>query len=268
MIREASKRKNKTVKQKLHSKMKLKVLGSSSKGNCYILDNGKEALVLEAGVRFSEVQKAVDFDISRIQGCLISHEHGDHSAFVQGFLNSRINCYLSRGTNEKLKARYRGYFCPLLIEANTTFSIGSFKVIPFDVQHDAEEPFGYLIHHEEMGNVLFATDTYYLKYRFKDLSNLIIECNYDSEILDENYRLGLINRQRRDRTIKSHLSYQTLTEILCANDLSRVNNIVLIHLSESNSHAEKFRKGVEQITGKNTYIAERNLEINFNKYPF
>lgn len=37
--------------------MELKVLGSSSNGNCYILDNGKEALILEAGVRFQEVKR-------------------------------------------------------------------------------------------------------------------------------------------------------------------------------------------------------------------
>ena len=48
--------------------MELKILGSSSKGNCYILDNGKEALVIECGISFNEVQKAVNFDISRIKG--------------------------------------------------------------------------------------------------------------------------------------------------------------------------------------------------------
>lgn len=55
--------------------MKLKVLGSGSSGNCYILENDTEALIIEAGVPFMEVKKALNFDIRKIQGVVISHEH-------------------------------------------------------------------------------------------------------------------------------------------------------------------------------------------------
>lgn len=55
--------------------MKLKVLGSSSKGNSYILEAENEALILEAGINFNEVKKALDFNISKIRGVCISHEH-------------------------------------------------------------------------------------------------------------------------------------------------------------------------------------------------
>ena len=55
--------------------MNLEVLGSSSKGNCYILSNEKEALILEAGVNFKQVKKALNYDISKIRGMLVSHEH-------------------------------------------------------------------------------------------------------------------------------------------------------------------------------------------------
>ncbi len=55
--------------------MKLKVLGSGSSGNCYILHNETEALIIEAGFPFMEVKKALDFNISKIQGVVISHEH-------------------------------------------------------------------------------------------------------------------------------------------------------------------------------------------------
>lgn len=37
--------------------MKLVVLGSSSSGNCYVLDAGDEALILEAGIRLNEVKR-------------------------------------------------------------------------------------------------------------------------------------------------------------------------------------------------------------------
>jgi phosphoribosyl 1,2-cyclic phosphodiesterase len=53
----------------------LKVISSCSKGNCYVLESDAGSLLIECGVPFNQIQKAVNFDISNIQGCLISHEH-------------------------------------------------------------------------------------------------------------------------------------------------------------------------------------------------
>ena len=47
--------------------MKLKVLGSSSKGNGYILDNGKEALLIEGGIPYRMVLRALEYDRARIR---------------------------------------------------------------------------------------------------------------------------------------------------------------------------------------------------------
>ena len=67
--------------------MELKVLGSSSSGNCYILDNGSEALIIEAGIRFMEVKKALDFNISKVVGCLITHWHNDHAKYIKSMVD-------------------------------------------------------------------------------------------------------------------------------------------------------------------------------------
>ena len=55
--------------------MILKVLNSNSKGNCYLFQSKDEVLVLEAGVKFTEVKESLNFDISKIRGVCISHEH-------------------------------------------------------------------------------------------------------------------------------------------------------------------------------------------------
>lgn len=57
--------------------MKLSVLASGSKGNCYILNDDKDALIIEAGVSFMEVKKHLDFNVSDIRCILCSHEHFD-----------------------------------------------------------------------------------------------------------------------------------------------------------------------------------------------
>lgn len=247
--------------------MELKILGSSSKGNCYLLDNGTDCLMIECGIAFKDVQKAVNFDISRIAGVLVSHEHGDHAKHVKKCLEARILCYMSQGTKEALKLPDDGL--TRTMKELEVQSIGGFKVQPFNIQHDAREPFGFLIYHHECGKVLFATDTHYLHYTFQGLNNILIECNYRQDILDANVESGKLPMALRERTIKSHCSFDTCKEALVANDLSKVNNIVLIHLSDGNSNEKEFKQGIFEATGKTVHVAQSGMTIkNFNVSPF
>ena len=247
--------------------MELKILGSSSRGNCYLLDNGKECLMLECGVAIADVKKAVNFDISRIAGAVVSHEHGDHAQEVENCLQSQIACYMSAGTKDAL--RLPDHYLLRTMNALSIYRIGNFSVQPFATQHDAKEPFGFLVYHPECGRVLFATDTYYLHYTFERLNNVLIECNYRQDLLDRNVESGKLLEAARKRTMKSHCSYATCLEALLANDLSAVNHIVLIHLSDGNSNAKEFKSGIECATGKTVHIAQAGMTIkNFNKTPF
>lgn len=247
--------------------MELKILGSSSAGNCYVFDNGKEALVVECGISFKEVKKAVNFDISRIVGCLVSHEHGDHAKEVQKFIDARIPVYMSSGTAESLSLNKNNRLLATMVDCGI-YHVGNFTVQAFNVQHDCAEPFGFLIHHPETGMVLFATDTYYLAYTFRNLNNILIECNYRLDILENNIASGCVPDITRDRTIKSHMSFDTCKETLLANDLSAVNNIVLIHLSNGNSNACEFQQGIHEATGKTVHVADKGVTLNFNNTPF
>lgn len=248
--------------------MKLKVLGSSSSGNCYLLTAaGGETLVIEAGIRFDKVKKALGYDLSRVVGCIVTHEHGDHARYVHDFINACIPVLMSDGTFNALGIPLQWNVHP--VQPFTKNDVGPFQVMPFPVQHDAAEPFGYLVRHPECGSVLFATDTYYLRYRFNGLSNILIECNYRIDLLRRNQQAGRIDHKRYERTIESHMSYGTCIETLLANDITRVNNIVLIHLSADNSHALEFAEGIAKAANKqNVFVAEPGMEIDFGKTPY
>lgn len=245
--------------------MKLKVLGSSSAGNCYILEGEHSALIIELGVNFREVKKAFGFNYQKIAGALVSHEHMDHCKAVSDAVAVGINIYCSAGTKEAMNI-------PSLrikeLDIKKSTQIGDFMVRPFDVRHDCEDPFGFIINHKECGKVLFVTDTIYIPYNFPGLNNIIIEANYCKEIVDSRLISGDTQKMVRDRVIKSHMSIQTCKEVLVSNDLSAVNNIVLIHLSDGNSNAKDFKKQVQELTGKNVHVAEAGMEILFNKTPF
>jgi len=72
----------------------------------------------------------------------------------------------------------------------------------------------------------------------------------------------------RDRIIRSHMSYTTCCETLQANDLSQVNNIVLLRLSGDNSAPSKFSQGIYDLTGKHVHCAHKGLCIDLNKTPY
>lgn len=244
--------------------MQLKVISSSSAGNCYILENEKEALIIEAGVRFEKIKQALNFKLGKVVACLVTHEHGDHAKSVKDVLAAGIKVFASSGTHKAI-----GSFAHHNAIVNYRTNImGGFQFKPFEVKHDAAEPVGYLINHADCGNVLFLTDSYYSEYTFSGLNNVIIEANYCQNILDERLSSGASPAILRDRVIQSHMSIDTCIDMLRANDLTQVNNIVLIHLSDKNSSAEQFKRRVQESTGKTVHVADVNQVINFNRTPF
>lgn len=246
--------------------MNLKIIGTGSKGNAYILENENEALLIECGVSVNDIKKALNFNLTKVVGCICTHEHFDHSKAIYDVMKLGIDMYASKGTLEK-----RFVFSlprATMIKSKETVQIGNFKVMAFDVKHDAAEPLGFLIEHPDCGKVLFLTDTYYCSYTFPGLNNIIIEANYSKEIIDRKYGADSDKEFLRNRILKSHFSLQNCKDMLSANDLSQVNNIVLIHLSDSNSDEKQFHQEVTELTGKNVTVASNGMVITFRKTPF
>lgn len=248
--------------------MRLNIIGSNSAGNAYILENDQEALLIEAGVRFALIKQALGFNLRKVVGCIVTHEHMDHGEAVKDLQTTGgIDVYATAGTHKALgtDASHRAK----IVKEGVPFRVGGFTIIPFEIKHDCAEPVGYLIRHAETGTILFLTDSYYVEHTFKGLNNVIIEANYCQTILDAKMVAGASPRTVRDRVIESHMSIETCKETLQANDLTEVNNIVLIHLSNGNSDAPRFKREVEEQTGKVVHIATAGMVIeNFNKTPF
>lgn len=246
--------------------MKLKVLGSSSSGNCYLIEANGEKLILDAGVNFKKVQKELNYNFDGINGVLITHEHMDHLKYATNFALYGIDIYSSAGTFKKLNLSGHRF---KIIESLKQFKIGNFIILPFDIQHDAIEPLGYLIQYIPTGEkLLYATDTYYIKYRFKNLNYLLLECNYNTEIAKENVKNGIINKTRYTRLLESHFSLENVLKFLASNDLKCTKNIILCHLSNDNSNQEIMQNKVYAQTGISTVVAEPGLTVELKLYPF
>jgi phosphoribosyl 1,2-cyclic phosphodiesterase len=232
--------------------MEIQVIASGSSGNCYRIRDGTTSLLLECGIQIKRIQQALNFHLTDIDGCLISHEHGDHSKAAADVLKAGIDLYTSKGTASTLGLT--GHHMKL-VQEKEPFSIGTFTILPFDTEHDAAEPLGFLIADQTGDKLLFATDTYYIKYKFQRLTYIMIECNYSVDILNDNIEAGRVPGVLKNRLLKSHFSLEHVKDFLTANDLSNLKEIWLIHLSNNNSDAERFKKEIMELTGKPVYIA-------------
>lgn len=258
--------------------MILTVVNSGSKGNCYVLHNAREALMIEAGVPFSEVLQTVGAEVAvRIKGCIVTHEHQDHAKYIKDVLDHGIPVYATSGTIGALKGKSSKIMKPknFRLDHNSDvwitpwqmFTIGNFMILPFRTMHDAVCPCGFLMRHEEFGNLLFATDTRFIPSTFADLNNIMIECNYEEKLL--NIRQD-IPEVLKDRIKASHQSIDTCCEALRANDLSKVNMIMLIHISEGDGDPHLFRDTVQLAVGPGhkVEIAERHANYELARTPF
>jgi phosphoribosyl 1,2-cyclic phosphodiesterase len=167
-------------------------------------------------------------------------------------MKAGIDVYTSPGTIEALQLQGHRLHA---IHAKKRFSIGTWTILPFEAEHDATEPLGFLMASTTGEKLLYLTDSFYCRYKFKDLTHIMIETNYAADILAKNIEAGIVAPEQKKRILRSHFSLENVKEFLKANDLSRVREIHLLHLSNDNSDADRFKAEIEALTGKPVYIA-------------
>jgi phosphoribosyl 1,2-cyclic phosphodiesterase len=231
--------------------MELKVLSTGSNGNCYLLKPKKgRGLLLECGVTFDKIKEGLNFDLN-IEACLTTHEHKDHSWCAQEIINSGITLYTSFGTASMLKLKNAN-----CIRRYDRIDIGEWKFIPFLVDHDAIEPFGYMISHPECGTIVFATDTRDIDQQFEKVNHWIIEANYSSEIMMDRLIGDAMNTYLAGRVCLNHMSIETTIKVLKENYSNSLRSVTLIHLSDSNGYGKEFKTMVASQVGIMPNIAE------------
>lgn len=230
--------------------MEIKVIASSSKGNCYLLDDGKTQILIEAGITFNKLIRKVN--ISNISGVLVTHEHQDHAKAVSDLIRRGKRVYSAQETFSALGIEKNGLAKPI-VEYQLQM-IKTFAIIPFPTQHDAAKPLGFLIKSLVTNEVvLFATDTYYVKNKFEGLNYIMIECNYANDILEKRDN---ISKKQKDRLYKSHFELENVKEFLRNQDLTQVKEIYLMHLSSGNSDEERFKREIQELTGIPVYVCQ------------
>lgn len=240
---------------------KIHIIGSSSKGNGYVIETKNERLLLECGCKWDKVLKACRFKLSTIKGCLVTHKHRDHARHIGEFLCKGFPVLAHKKVFEDLAMLSMVYAKE--VEESRWYKLGGFKVMPLTAYHDEDAPtYAYLIEHEEFGKMVFATDTYKFPYLIEDATVWMIEANYDDDIAELNVMLGKLSRKRLERLMLTHMEIGRTIRTLNNNKVGKDATVVLIHLSDDNSNAEKFAQRVMEETDVVPFIADAGMTID------
>ncbi len=243
--------------------MVIKVLGSGSSGNCYILESDTEALIIEAGVPLKEVKIALGFNIRKIVGVVVSHSHGDHAKYISEYEKAGIKTFLPYEISNHVSAEcnYMGGF--RIKDFALADKAGVFKHTNAD---DSECPcYGFYIAHKDIGSMVYVSDTELVKWNFRkqNINHILVEANHSIDLVDK-------SQPNYEHVLRGHMSLKTALDFILTNDNPALRNVVLLHLSNDNADSAEFlQKTKETIKyGADCYIAEKGLEVDLNLVPF
>jgi phosphoribosyl 1,2-cyclic phosphodiesterase len=213
-------------------------LGSGSKGNATLIDNGSTCVVIDLGFTIKETVRRLSrlgLMPQDVDAILVTHEHADHIHGVAGFARKfGTPVYLTPGT---YRHKQMGEL-PFLnkINCHSSFEVGSLSITPVTVPHDAKEPCQYLVSSKGI-TIGILTDlghiTPHVRDKYRECDALLLECNHDVTMLqDGSYPYQLKQRVAGDY---GHLNNVQAAELLDTINLERLRHLIISHLSGENN---------------------------------
>ena len=223
----------------------LKVIGTGSLGNMYLLAYDGEKLLIELGMPYKDLLLNID-DINSVVGAIYGHSHIDHAL---------------PKTIEEVKKVGLKILCPTNTKIGKRYKLGSFEIIPLPAIHNVECR-AYLI---RVGGdtVLFATDTRLLpKVNNVKIDYFIVEVNYierirEQVVLSDSESNGL----HLNGIYQNHHSLESAVEYFESLPY-KPKKIVTIHRSNSGLFSES--ETIDELSrfAKETVsVAENNTEF-------
>lgn len=230
--------------------LRFRVLGSGSSGNATLVEAGDTKILLDAGLgprELAERLQSLGVDPASLEAIVLSHEHNDHAKGAASFsrkwgvkLIGTRGTYSAAGFGAVEIASYQ------VLEPDVPFQVGALELRGIPIPHDAAAPVAFVLSHggASLGH---ATDLGHLNRAvldgFRGLDALLIESNYDSEML----RNGPYPWSLKERILspRGHLSNADVARYLGQGLGESCRTVVLAHLSQKNNHPEVARMSAE-----------------------
>lgn len=227
--------------------MKIKVIASGSKGNCYIIEDQGKKLILDCGIPIKEIKRALDWNVTNIAGVFVSHSHKDHAYSADTLRKMGMPMFEPYKMDKDLGRSFRkdGYF-----------------MFPFNVEHDGIENCGVLIETPSKKKILYITDFEFCKYTFKGytIETMIIECNHIDDELDE-------ESENYSHVVRGHASLEVTKEFIRHSATDSLKSIILCHLN-ANADWERMVNEIREIVPNvNVFVGKSGVEIEYLEEP-
>ena len=240
-------------------------LNSGSNGNCYYIGNGREAVLVDAGISCRETErrmKRLGLSMQMVKAIFISHEHSDHINGVRVLsAKYQLPVYITPGTlqNSGLSLDEKLVFAFAAYEA---VQVGELSISAFPKFHDAAHPHSFIIECRDIKVGVFTDIGAACKHvisHFSQCHAAFLEANYDEEMLDKGrYPYYLKNRIRSGH---GHLSNSQALEVFINHRPTYMSHLLLAHLSRDNNDPELVHELFSQhANGTEIVVASRYVE--------
>lgn len=247
--------------------MRIAILGTGSSGNSIYIEDDHNKILIDAGFsgkKLEEKLKNINRSLKDINALIISHEHGDHTLGA-GIIVRRhqIPIYITRESYDSIKDKLGKIPDSLLNFIETEINLESIKIKSIDVSHDAVRTLAFKIENGKGKKIGIATDigriNNLLKYDFKDLNLLVLESNYDFNMLMEcSYPQDLKMRIKSNR---GHLCNVDTGRFIADIYHKELQKIFLAHISnDSNCPLKAHETVLDQLFQKGINIENSKIE--------
>ena len=144
------------------------------------------------------------------------------------------------------------------------YHFGGFTVIPLKVPHGDCPNYAYHITLPDRQTLLFATDLERFSYSIKGLNHILCEANFSDDIRID----AMLNGAELRAQSRNHMEIGETIATINRLKSPELQSVVLLHLSDSLSDAEGFKKRIFNECGVNAEVAEKNIVISLAKADF
>lgn len=207
-------------------------IASGSKGNATLIENEGRFLLLDMGVTWTclnKALKALNLNIYNVEALLLTHGHSDHTKGVQYLPPLPIYC-----TKDTYDCSSVNVIIPF-----EPFEVIGLKITPILASHDFNDTVGYIFENQNE-KFVYLTDTGYIPD--KSLSYMK---NADYYMIESNHNLKMLYKSHRPITLKEriasdvgHLSNEDSACYMIELIGDKTKQIVLAHLSEECNTSE------------------------------
>ena len=214
-------------------------LNSGSNGNCYYIGNETEAILVDAGISCSEIEKRLKrlgLHIQKVRAIFVSHEHTDHISGLQALTKKyHFPVYITNATLRYARLSLEKHLITSFT-AHEPILVGNLAITAFQKFHDAADPYSFMVSCNEIKVGVFTDIGIPCKnviYHFQQCNAAFLETNYDDTLLEQgSYPYFLKNRIRGNN---GHLSNKQALELFTAHRPLFMSHLFLSHLSKNNN---------------------------------